>query len=147
MATLPRCRCAACLDYEASDPQRTIPGNWLDAAQAEDVRAEASEARADRWRWEKKQRARRSARALAQILLGRRFRAMGIRYEPEFDNLEIERGDGTLPIHWACQYQGFSWALGAGDAVVVWLPGDDARYFECWNIVDVGRAVKRMVPR
>jgi hypothetical protein len=116
----------------------------LDAAQAEDVRAEAREDAADRWRYEQKLRTRRSARALAQILLGRRFRAIGIQYEPEFDNLPVERSDGTRPEHYACSYQGYCWALGAGEALVIWTPGDNPRFYAVSDIVELGRAVKRM---
>lgn len=117
----------------------------IDAAQAAQVHAEAAEAAADRWRWDKKQKARRSAKAVAQLLLGRRLRACGVAYTPELEHLAVDTGDGTRAQHYYCMLHGCAFALGEGDALVVWRVGADVwRPLKVWDRVDLGRAVEEL---
>ena len=102
---------------------------------------------ADRWRWRQKQKARRSARALAQILLGERMRTAGVQYTPELEHLEVERGDGTLPCHYAFQLHDLMFATGPGESLVVFLRDENRGYYKVWSIVELGRAVKALGAR
>ena len=93
-----------------------------------------------------KQRCRRTARAVAQLLLGQAMRMAGVEYTPELEQLAVDCGDGTSARHWTFSLHGLLFSLGPHGGLAVHLPTECRAHaqYECWNIVELGEAVQAL---